>query len=73
MWLGQVIDKYYDGELQEILKRATWLGNDQAHASRLFEDFHIGHLKELIGLIAVELDRRARKEHYIKNIQNRKV
>lgn len=70
--LGQVIKEYYDGDLKDILERATWLGNDESHYNRLFEDYNVEDLKELIGLIMVELDRQFKMEHYINNIQSRK-
>ena len=71
-WLGAVIKDYYDGDLKEILERATWLGNDQAHYNRLFEEFEINVLKELIDLIMVELDRQYKKAHYIELIKSKK-
>ncbi len=72
LWLGQVITNYYDGDLKEILERATWLGNDQAHYNKLFEEYQVSDLKELIALIMVELDRQFKKNHYIETIQKRK-
>ncbi len=72
LWLGQVIKKYYEGDLKDILERATWLGNDQAHYNRLFEEFDIDVLKELIALIMVELDRQYKMKHYIDTIQSKK-
>lgn len=71
-WLGAVIEKYYSGDLKEILARATWLGNDQAHYNKLFEEFDIEVLKELINLIMVEFDRQYKKDLYIQTITNRK-
>lgn len=71
-WLGVVIKDYYDGDLKEILERATWLGNDQAHYNKLFEEFDIDVLKELIDLIMVELDRQFKKGHYIEMIKSKK-
>lgn len=71
-WLGAVIKDYYDGDLKEILERATWLGNDQAHYNKLFEEFDIDVLKELIELIMVELDRQYKKAHYIEMIKSKK-
>src|SRR5690554_2167915 len=71
-WLGAIIKDYYSGDLKEILERATWLGNDQAHYNKLFEEFDIEILKELIDLIMVELDREFEKAHYIESIQSRK-
>ncbi len=72
LWLGQVITGYYEGDLKEILERATWLGNDQAHYNKLFEEYDVNDLKELIDLIMVELDRQFKKKHYIDTIQRRK-
>jgi hypothetical protein len=72
MWLGQVIANYYSGDLKDILERATWLGNDHSHYNKLFEEFNINHLKELIDLIMVELDREFKKKHYIDNIESKK-
>lgn len=72
LWLGQVIKEYYGGELKDILERATWLGNDQSHYNKLFEEYNVDDLKELIGLIMVELDRQYKMDHYISNIQSRK-
>ena len=71
-WLAKVISEYYEGELKEILERATWLGNDQSHYNKLFEEFDITTLKELIDLIMVELDRDYKKTLYIDRIQKKK-
>jgi hypothetical protein len=70
--LSQIINQYFSGDIKEILERATWLGNDHSHYHKLFEEFNISHLKELIGLVMVELDREYRKKHYIENIERRK-
>lgn len=71
-WLGQIISDYYSGDLKDILERATWLGNDQSHYNKLFEEYNLEDLKELISLIMVELDRQFKMAHYIQNIQKRK-
>jgi hypothetical protein len=71
-WLGGVIKDYYEGDLKEILERATWLGNDQSHYIKLFEEFDLEVLKELIGLIMTELDSKYKKAHYIDMIKKRK-
>lgn len=71
-WLGAVINDHYTGDLKAILERATWLGNDQAHYNKIFEEFDLEILKELIELIMVELDRQYKMKHYIDNIQKRK-
>ncbi|MEQ9351683.1 MAG: hypothetical protein RJQ00_03785 [Vicingaceae bacterium] len=72
LWLAGCINEYFTGELKEILERATWLGNDQSHYNKLFDEYNVDHLKELIGLIMVELDREHKKRHYINTIEKRK-
>ncbi len=70
-WLSVVINDFYEGDLKDILERATWLGNDQSHYNKLFEEYKISDLKELIDLIMVELDRQYKKNHYIETIQKK--
>jgi len=72
LWLSAVIEKYYDGDLKGILERATWLGNDQANYNKLFDEYDIDILKELIDLIMVELDRRYKLNHFNSTIKKRK-
>jgi hypothetical protein len=72
LWLGQTISDYYSGDLKDLLERASWLGNDQAHYNKLFEEYDITILKDLIDLIMVELDSIYKKKHYIESIQARK-
>ncbi len=72
LWLSGIIKEFFTGDLKDILERATWLGNDQTHYNKLFEEYNINHLKELIDLIMVELDREFKKRHYIENIEKRK-
>ena len=71
-WLAYVIENFFQGDLKEILQRATWLGNDQSHYNQVFQDYNINDLKELIALIMVDLDREHKKKQYITNIQKRK-
>jgi len=71
MWLSAVISEYYSGDLKEILERATWIGNDQAHYNKIFQNFDVNILKELIDLIMVELDRQHKKNHYIQAIKKK--
>lgn len=72
LWLSGIISEFYSGDLKDILDRATWLGNDQSHYNKLFDEYNINHLKELIDLIMVELDREFKKRHYIETIEKRK-
>lgn len=50
-FLGVVIDKYVDDQnLKACAKRAAWLGNDETHYVRKWEDKDITDLKVLIRL-----------------------
>lgn len=49
--LSTCIDKYIRAhEIKEIAKRATWLGNDETHYVRKWEDKDMSDLKNLITL-----------------------
>lgn len=51
LFLGVVIDKYVDDQnLKACSKRAVWLGNDETHYVRKWEDKDISDLKVLIKL-----------------------
>ena len=40
-----------DGQIKETAKRATWLGNDETHYVRKWEDHDLKDLKDLISLM----------------------
>lgn len=47
--LGQVIEKYIDAnKIKKLAKVSTWLGNDETHYVRIFEDKDITDLKKFI-------------------------
>lgn len=49
--LAQCINNYIDYEpLKRAATLATWLGNDETHYTRKFEDKDINHLKKLIQI-----------------------
>ena len=49
--LGACIQNYIDDpRVKEVAKRATWLGNDETHYARLWEDKTIEDLKRMIDL-----------------------
>lgn len=49
--LGQCISSDVTEEkVKQVAKRATWLGNDETHYTRKWEDKDISHLKKLIDL-----------------------
>jgi len=50
-FLGKVIkERVDDPRIKNIAKRATWLGNDETHYERRWEDKDINDLKKLIDL-----------------------
>jgi hypothetical protein len=48
--LSQCINKMDNHDIKEIAKRATWIGNDEAHYTRKWEDKDINDLKRLIDV-----------------------
>ncbi len=51
LFLSDCINQYIDDSmLRECIKRATWLGNDEAHYLRKWEDKDIDDLKVLIKI-----------------------
>jgi len=50
--LGPCIQQYMKNEMvRETAKRATWLGNDETHYSRKWEDKDLRDLKNLLALV----------------------
>jgi hypothetical protein len=50
MPLMQCINKLESFNIKEIAKRATWIGNDEAHYQRIWEDKDVNDLKKLIEI-----------------------
>jgi hypothetical protein len=49
--LGACISNHVtDPHVKEVAKRATWLGNDETHYERRWEEKDVGDLKSLIDL-----------------------
>lgn len=70
--LGEAITLINDNRIQACAKRAAWLGNDELHYNRVWEDKDIQNLKELIKLTTnlIESDIIAKK--YEKEMPDRK-
>ncbi len=50
--LGKVIsDHIEDRRIKALAERATWLGNDETHYTRKWEEMGLDELKDLIGLV----------------------
>jgi len=51
MWLASCIEKYVtDANIKETATRAVWLGNDETHYVRKWEDKDLQDMKKLISL-----------------------
>lgn len=66
--LGRVIKDYIDNDkIKEMAKRAVWLGNDETHYLRKWDDKNLGSLKILLELTirwieSVELSRKFKED-----------
>lgn len=50
--MSSVIGKHIDdARIREMAKRAAWLGNDESHGVRKWEECDLKHLKELISVV----------------------
>lgn len=62
--LGKCIQDYVaDGKVKLVAARAVWLGNDETHYERKWEDKDLNDLKTLIGLTVhwIEMDELTKK------------
>ena len=57
MMLGQCIEKHVSGvDVKDCAKRAAWLGNDETHYTRKWEDKDIEDLKILVRLTVIWIE-----------------
>lgn len=69
MFLAKVIEAYIDdSNLKECAKRAIWLGNDETHYVRKWEDKDINDLKTLIHLTVNWIENVLLTEKYISSM-----
>jgi hypothetical protein len=67
--LGQCIEKHIaDAQVQRVAKRAAWLGNDETHYVRKWEDKDITDLKNLLSLTRNAIDNVLLADHYEKEM-----
>ncbi|WEJ70443.1 hypothetical protein [Pseudomonas sp. PSE14] len=68
--LSQVINNYVDnGNIKACAVRAVWLGNDETHYVRKWEDKDINDLKMLINLTCAWIKTEALTEKYMKEME----
>jgi len=69
--LGKCIENYIDDiNVKECAKRAVWLGNDETHYLRKWEDKDIGDLKLLIKLTVNWIENVLLTEKYIDDMND---
>lgn len=70
--LSNLINNYFpDGEIKELLSRATWIGNDFAHYEAKHSDINLEDLKQLILLSVSKIDESIKTKKYIEKIQRK--
>ncbi len=64
--LGRCIsDHINDGRIKDVAKRAVWLGNDETHYVRRWEDKDISDLKKLIDITVHWIEMEMLSEDYL--------
>jgi hypothetical protein len=66
--LSVCIKKIEDKNIQEVAKRAAWLGNDETHYIRKWESHDLTNLKDLISLTVNFIDSHLKAEKYLKDM-----
>jgi hypothetical protein len=65
-FLGKVIESFVDDKrIQQCAKRATWLGNDETHYTRKWEDKDLDDLKSLIHITVNFIDSSIEADRYL--------
>ena len=69
--LGKCINNYVDDiNVKECAKRAAWLGNDETHYTRRWEDKDVKDLKLLVRLTVNWIDNILLTQKYIKEMES---
>jgi len=70
--LGDVIqERIADPNIKAMAKRATWLGNDESHYVRKWDDPDMTKLKQLIALTVSWINTHQLTKRYVKDIPDR--
>ncbi|MGG1630065.1 hypothetical protein [Rossellomorea sp. NRS-1567] len=70
-FLGNCIKEYLSANIRHVAERATWLGNDETHYHRVWENKDIGDLKILIGLTVKWIVSEIQTDMYIKEMDRK--
>ena len=69
--LSQCINDYLDQDMQEITKRAVWLGNDYSHYESKHPDMKIEDLKNVIDICVSKIEFKIKEKKYIDKIDRK--
>jgi len=69
--LGKCISDHVDeNRIKQCAARATWLGNDETHYTRKWNEKNIGHLKELISMTVGWIDLVIQSDQYLEDMDS---
>jgi hypothetical protein len=71
MWLKNAIDRIDNGNIKTCAERAAWLGNDETHYVRIWEDKDIGNLKDLISLVVSWIESEEKTKKYKEEMEKK--
>ena len=72
-FLGNCIKDYLNDErIKGIAARATWLGNDETHYIKIWEDNDVGDLKKMIAILVNFIEKELLTDAYLESI-NKKI
>ena len=69
---GSCINKIDNSSIKELARRATWLGNDETHYIRKWEDRDIHDLKNLIDLTCQYITMESKSKAYLEEMPEKK-
>ncbi len=68
LWLGKTIERINNRNIKICAERAAWLGNDESHYVRVWQDKDIENLKDLIDLVVMWIDSEEKTKKYEKEM-----
>ena len=61
-----------DARIKEVAKRAAWLGNDETHYVRIWEEKDVSDLKQLINLTVRWIENEIETRQLLENMPDSK-
>ncbi|UAL53502.1 hypothetical protein [Metabacillus dongyingensis] len=71
-FLGACIKNFLSDNVKQVAERATWLGNDETHYHRIWENKDIEDLKKLIQLTNYHISSEIETARYLEDMVNPK-